>query len=501
VAGDALPRSEPGRNLPWYIGVLDVLAAGLAVVLVSTLAFGPLRVHFDTLRVSVQSPLRPLILLIVAVLLRHALVSRPHLLARLGRWWWGWRQDPAVRHAAAAMLSVRLPVLVAAYFAVLILGYPGGQPPPFRVSRNEVVNLPARWDAGWYLNIAVDGYWPDRRSDVQQNIAFFPAYPVLTRIGGTLLGARPIIDEKQSVNMVEVDRRLNERTLLAGWMISLGATFLALVYLFRFARDTLGGDAPAGAVLLISAYPFAYFFGAAYTEGLFLLGSVATLYHFRRGEYLAATGWGLLLGLTRPNGCLLSVPLGVMALQQSFFPMTLSAGDPGPRPGWRECAKGLVVAAMPGIGMLTYSWWLWTITGRPLAWMQAHGAWGRTFQSVGELVGERVESIGELGLYGYSASQPIEMLYVACVVLCLLALWPVARRLGWAYAVLMLVTVVPPLSAGGFLSMGRITSTLFPVFVYLGWRLPPARQAQVAFFCTALQGMLAALFFTWRPVF
>jgi hypothetical protein len=67
--------------------------------------------------------------------------------------------------------------------------------------------------------------------------------------------------------------------------------------------------------------------------------------------------------------------------------------------------------------------------------------------------------------------------------------------------VLVLVTVLPPLFAGGFLSMGRITSTLFPVFVYLGWRIPVARQPQVALFCMALQGMLAAMFFTWRPVF
>ena len=28
----------------------------------------------------------------------------------------------------------------------------------FRVSNNEMVNLPARWDAGWYLSIAMTGY-------------------------------------------------------------------------------------------------------------------------------------------------------------------------------------------------------------------------------------------------------------------------------------------------------------------------------------------------------
>ena len=60
---------------------------------------------------------------------------------------------------------------------------------------------------------------------------------------------------------------------------------------------------------------------------------------------------------------------------------------------------------------------------------------------------------------------------------------------------------MPPLSAGGFLSMGRITSTLFPVSVYLGWRLAPTTTWRVTAAWVALQGMLAAAFFTWREVF
>ena len=49
--------------------------------------------------------------------------------------------------------------------------------------------------------------------------------------------------------------------------------------------------------------------------------------------------------------------------------------------------------------------------------------------------------------------------------------------------------------------MGRITSTLFPVFIALAARLP--RQAipvwVMAF--AILQGLVATLFFTWRELF
>ena len=493
-------RDAPA-TLPWHARALDAVSLATATVAISALVFGGFRVRFDTVRVSVQSPWRALGLLAVVLFVRHALHRREHVGARLARAWRRWRSDEAVRAALRALVFVRLPIILAAYFAVVITGYPMGKEPPFRASKNEFLNLPARWDAGWYLGIATDGYHPASRANVQQNIAFFPAYPMLMRVGGTLLGARAANAEGGTENFVQLTERANERTLLAGWLLSLGATFLALVYLWRFANETLGPRAPAGAVLLISAYPFAYFFGAVYTEGLFLLGTVATIYHFRRGEHLAASAWGLLVGLTRPNGCLLSVPLALMALQRSYLPRTLAAGDPAPRPGFPAFVQSILVAAMPGIGMVIYTAWLWTITGQPIAWMQAHQAWGRSYQSVGALLGDRVETISVLGLYEYSRMAPVEFLYVVCLVACLATLWPMGRRLGWSYVVLVLITVLPPLFAGGFLSMGRITSTLFPVFVYLGWRIPETRQQQVALFGVALQGMLAALFFSWHPVF
>ena len=495
------PVSDSAPRLTWWIRSADVLIILLAVVALSAYIFGGFRLRFDEVRVAVSSPHRALAALLVVAVLRYAIERRQHLGIRLARGWRMWRADEAVHAATRMMLFVRFPVIAAAYLAVAILGYPGEKEPPFRASRNEFLNLPARWDAGWYLGIATDGYLPDRRAEVQQNIAFFPAYPMLMRIGGTLLGGRAQGDVPGSVNYVELTARLNERTLLAGWLISLAASFGAMVYLFRLARETLGGDAGEGSVLLIAAYPFAYFFGAVYTEGLFLLGTLAALYHFRRHELWRAAAWGLLVGLTRPNGCLLSVPLGVMAVQQAWLPGTLRAGDPASRPGWLSWVRATAAAAMPGIGMVLFSAWLWTITGLPLAWMQAHRAWGRTFHSVDTLLSDRMRTISEVGLYQYSRAEPVELVYVACLLTCLATAWPVARRLGWGYLVVILVTVLPPLSAGGFLSMGRITSTLFPVFLYLGWRLPPTLRTQVAMACLVLQGLFAAMFFTWRPVF
>jgi hypothetical protein len=49
--------------------------------------------------------------------------------------------------------------------------------------------------------------------------------------------------------------------------------------------------------------------------------------------------------------------------------------------------------------------------------------------------------------------------------------------------------------------MGRVTSILFPVFLWLGAAIPERhRHAWIGMFAL-LQGFVAVMFFTWRPLF
>src|SRR5204863_1511441 len=104
--------------------------------------------------------------------------------------------------------------------------------------------------------------------------------------------------------------------LWGGVIVSLITFAWAALYLWRLARDTIGEDRAGAAVALLAAYPFALFFSVPYTESLFLLGAVATIYHFRRGELARAAAWGLLVGLTRPNGCFLSIVLALLIFEK-----------------------------------------------------------------------------------------------------------------------------------------------------------------------------------------
>ena len=142
---------------------------------------------------------------------------------------------------------------------------------------------------------------------------------MLTRVGAALLGAHGgMAKNTDGLNVAEFTYHQHRRIALAGMIVSLGGFAWALVYLFRLAREMLDDDAAAGAVAKCCAYPFSLFYSAFYTESMFLLTLAGTFYHFRRREWFAAAAWGLALGLTWPNGCLISVPLAVLALQQSL---------------------------------------------------------------------------------------------------------------------------------------------------------------------------------------
>lgn len=458
----------------------------LAVVVAT---FGGFRMRVAGLRLALTSPYRTLLWAVALSVVRHVFAPRPPIYqdapARLGRL----LRTPAARTAINVLVSTRLSILAVGCLAVFAFGYLNGRPPWRLIEDNDVVNLQARWDTGWYLGIAIDGYsyLPDRPQD-QQNIVFFPAFPILMRVIGRLLGGS------------------SPAFVLAGTLVALGAFFGALVYLYRFARDVIGDEEVARwSLWMIAAFPFALFFGAVYTESVFLLSAIATFYHFRRGELARSGAWGLLVGLSRPPGCLVSVPLAVLAVTP-WLPSGLSGGSPneassGLRRDPRWLAGAIAAAAMPGVGMLLYSAYIWNLTGRPLAWAEGHAAWGREYTGLGVLVTTRYEWLSHGGVYAYASQFPIDLLNAGAVIFVLSATYPVARRLGLAYAVFILINILPPLSTGGLLSAGRFASVLFPAFVWFASVVPAGHRPGWLAGFMGVQALNAALFYTWRPLY
>ena len=329
--------------------------------------------------------------------------------------------------------------------------------PPYREYENELLNLPLRWDAGWYLQIANPntGYIYDNRggADIQQNIVFWPAYPLIVRVVALLLG-----NSKGAF-------------MLAGTVVSLTAFLCALVYVYLLARDDLSDEQSSVALWFLAAYPFAFFYGAIYTESLFLLSAAGAFYHLKHREFVRAGLWGLMVGLTRANGCLLCVPLALMVVSP-WLPVVLApAGEPADRRAERraELIPALAVAAMPCVGASMYSAFVWSLTGNPFAWVIGHAAWGRRYTGLTALVTDRYNSWRarslrlRLATAAGSAERDGRRLR---------ARHRMAGRppLGVAYAVFLLINILMPIADGGLLSAGRFSSVLFPAFHLVGER-------------------------------
>jgi hypothetical protein len=489
-------------KLPPWARALDALAIIMAILTLSVAIFGGFRITVFGLRLSMTDWSRPGLWCVLALIARHAVLRRDPVWQRVAAGVTAWRRHPDTRTVLPIHLVSRLGVIIIGLMAVFLIGFPPEATKRWSIYQNDLLDLPARWDTGWYLTIANEGYLyrPDTATEFQQNIAFFPAFPMSMRYLSTVLG---------------------RHTLWTGVLISIVAFYLALGYFLRLARSELGDeDQAVTAVTLLAAYPFAVFFSAAYTEGLFLLTLVAAVYHFRHDQLWRSAFWGFICGLTRPPGCFLSVVLGLMALRSAFARSTTvdrsafarsatvdrSAFAPGagadrPPIAWGPLMRRLLAASAPGFGMLAFSAFIYQLTGNAFQWTMQNAAWGRVYKGLDEIVTDRIDFIVNNGLYSYVSTQTIDLMYSLTVVLCLAAVWPVYRRFGLPYAVFILLNVLPPMSAGGMLSMGRVTAVVFPVFLWLGAAVPARRRTAWIIGFALLQGFVAVMFFTWRPLY
>jgi len=479
----------PAVKLPLWVRALDAAAIVALVLTTFVLLFGGFDVHVSlTPLLRVHSTGRLLFVTAALLAIRHAAHPATPLHARILDWLRHRGERPA-GNAAALALSSRIAVLFLAYMAVVTIGVDQTSK-GFELSGDKLFNLPARFDAGWYGGIALDGYSFSGDFSRQQNVAFFPAYPMLLRVAGYPIGAfgRSIPKERRML-----------RLFWGGVILSIVAFAWAGAYVWRLARDLIGEPRAFDAVALLAAYPFAAFYSAPYTESVFLLGSVAAVYHFRRDEWAKAGAWGLFVGLTRPNGCFLSAVLACLLAERLWRERHRISTFPSAS-GNSHISKSLVSAAMPGIGMLAYSAYVKHLTGAFFGWARLHEAWGRSYGGLAPV--ERAYGwITTEGLIHVIEGVPFDTLNSLGLIFALLLVWPVFRRLGPAMALFVLINAVPPMLAGGVLSIGRLSATLFPLFLALAAVAPPRVVTAFIIAFAAGQGLVAAIFFTWRPLF
>ncbi|QQG42224.1 MAG: hypothetical protein HYV90_02810 [Candidatus Woesebacteria bacterium] len=171
----------------------------------------------------------------------------------------------------------------------------------------EITHLPywvwgfGNFDGVHYLRIAQDGYL------AQYSQAFFPLFPILIRFFSIIF--------PRVVNLDTVF--FTDPAFFYSGIILSNLFFLAALYiLFKLINIDFKKEIAFYTVIFLLVFPTSFFFGSIYTESLFLLLTVSSIYFIRKGNFF----WGAILislaTITRITGVLL-IPLYLIEVFQS----------------------------------------------------------------------------------------------------------------------------------------------------------------------------------------
>lgn len=467
--------------VPRWVRLADGVSVFLVGVFLLALFGGGWRIDLGPVHVSLRSAVRLGSWAAVLIVARHVAFVHPALPSRVLAWWRGASWVAHVPLAARFFVATRIPPIVIGLLAVAAIGL--GPEIRFKMPfDNPWLNLPARWDAGWYSDIAAIGYRWNYDPGVGQNVVFFPAFPMTARV---------------------VSRVLHMSPLYACWLVALAAFAWAMPLFVRLARVSLDEKTALASAWLLATYPFAVYFSAPYSESLFLLATTGAFLAAHEKRFIHAAAWGLLAGLTRPNGWLLALPLLLLTVPTyNGNPWKwLAALRIDMRCDRRAWLRRLLMIVAPVVGVLLYTWYLHLQFGDGFAWLRGQAAWGRSYRGLEVLILDRVRYVLDYGLVWYVLDLPFDAMNFGAILFALALVVPIARRLGLAYGVLVAIIVLPPVLVGGTMSIGRMTSVLFPLFMWLAAVLTPEQRTAVIAAFAAGQGLAATLFFTWRPLF
>ena len=181
-----------------------------------------------------------------------------------------------------AFLVTRLGIALVAYVSMPLIV--DSSVPPYHIKPDQLLLdvFGSRWDTGFYLSIAEEGYQVD--GVPFPSVAFFPLLPLLIRAFNLLTGD----------------------TLVAGLLVTNLALVAACLLFYRLVYDEFGAETAGRAVWYFLIFPSSFFGSAIYSESLFLLCAIGALYLFRKGLWESAAMLGVLSAMTRFMGLLVA---------------------------------------------------------------------------------------------------------------------------------------------------------------------------------------------------
>lgn len=360
----------------------------------------------------------------------------------------------------------RLGIALVAYFAAPNIV--DSAVPPYHARPGNVLLdvFGSRWDTGFYLSIADEGY--RFQGATLPSVAFFPLLPLLIR----------------AVTFATGD------SLVAGLIVANAALLGATMLFYRLVEEEWGASVADRAVWYLLIFPTAFFGSAIYSESLFLFLAVGALYLARKGYWESAAMLGFLAALTRLVGILVAP----MLLVEWWMQRRRREPDARP-PLW-----ALAAPAVASLGTVGYMFYLWRLFGNPFAFAHASSTWGREptlpLVTMADLLQQPVDGWRAALLAG---SLPLDNWIDLLAVLAFLGLGVVLlTQRRWSEGVFVVLGSLVPLSSGLLMSQRRYVWVLFPAFILLArWGERRWIDRTITLLFLLGLGLFTAMFANW----
>lgn len=239
----------------------------------------------------------------------------------------------------------RAGLFIAAFLAAYLLPNFGSRFPYWNTVL-EPTGLPSwvwgfgNFDGVHYLRLVLLGY-----EGSQYSQAFFPLYPLLIKL-----------------------LSFGSQYLLSALLLS-NLLFLLGIYVFyKLLQIDYDSKTSFKSVLLLLAFPTAFYFGSVYSESLFFFLAVSSLFLLRKGKLLEAGFCGALASATRVLGLLL-IPVFLIEIYLEYKKgkLKLISG---------QSFKAVLSTFFIPLGTFLYMWYLRAGFDNPLYFLTSQPAFG-----------------------------------------------------------------------------------------------------------------------------
>lgn len=335
-----------------------------------------------------------------------------------------------------------------------------------------------RWDSAHYINIAENGYAGAIENGEHIFLVFYPLYPWLMRV----------------VSLFVSDIRLG------GILISAISYAVGSVFFYRITEMEFGEKAAQNAVMLISIFPFAFFFGSIATESLFFALAAVFFYYLRKHKWSKVAFFGFLACLTKVQGLLLAFSV-LIELFYSEKGIWLIKNK-----NWKDFLRkiiypGCICALMLG-GFVIYLGINYLVEGdafRFLYYQKNH--WGNALCPVWETI----DYIKDYALGGWYTSAGMslwvpELLvftgYLAAII------YGVCKKIRPMYLIYLIVFFLLTYSSTWLISAGRYTLSALPVFMLAGKMTEKHEKLKIPIMVISSMLMMIYMigYYSWKQI-